>query len=323
MPVPQVDQGILLTAFRRQGQAYSGFGDPALSLSQAGLLEARGHSSRTQEAILSAHVAEENCDTLLKEGGSMLMLARCVAVLALGALYLCAQEEASPKGVHPRATPDDYAVEAQGKGAAYAASLVPVEQAKQLFAFDITGKFLVFEVAYFPKDNQWATLDTDDFVIKRGGKGDLSHVADATAVASAIQRESAPKHPESLGTSDTHVSTEAHVGYESGRNPVTGQPVHGTYSGAGVGVEQGGPPAPPASPRPGASSEDRKMLETQLRDRQLPSGKFDHAVAGYLYFPKATVKKDGSGNYVLEHLGETNSAGVSETVDLVIPAKNR
>lgn len=253
----------------------------------------------------------------------MLVLVRCAAVLAFGALYLYAQEESSPKGVHPRATPDDYAVKAQGKGAAFAASLVPVEQAKQLFAFDITGKFLVFEVAYFPKENQWATLDTDDFVIKRGGKGDLSHVADATAVASAIQRESAPKHPESLGTGDTHVSTEAHVGYESGRNPVTGQPVHGTYSGAGVGVEHGGPSAPPDSPRPGASSEDRKTLETQLRDRQLPSGKFDHAVAGYLYFPKATVKKDASGNYVLEHLGETNSAGVSETVDLVIPAKNR
>ena len=118
----------------------------------------------------------------------MLMLARSVAVLAFGALYSYAQEEASPKGVHPCATPDDYAVKAQGKG-------------------------------------------------------------------------------------DTHISTEAHVGYESGRNPVTRPLVHGTYSGAGVGVE--------------------------------PSGKFDHVVAGYLYFPKATakVKKDALGNYVLEHCG--------------------
>jgi len=39
----------------------------------------------------------------------MLMLARSVAVLAFGALYSYAQEEASPKSVHPRATPDDYA----------------------------------------------------------------------------------------------------------------------------------------------------------------------------------------------------------------------
>jgi len=73
------------------------------------------------------------------------------------------------------------------------------------------------------------------------------------------------------GKGDTHISTEAHVGYESGRNPVTRPLVHGTYSGAGVGVE--------------------------------PGGKFDHAVAGYLYFPKAKVKKDALGNHVLEHCG--------------------
>ena len=251
----------------------------------------------------------------------MLVFGRTVAVLGLSALCLCAQE-ASQRGVHPRATPDDYAVKAQGKGAAYAASLVPIEEAKHLFAFDITGKYLVFEVAYFPQDNQWTQIDTDDFVIKRGSKGDLSHGADAMAVAAAIQNENAPKRAESLGSGDTHVHTEGHVGYESGVDPVTGRRVNGTYGGGGVGVEHGGPPAPPDSPRPGGSTEDRKLLESQLRDRQLPSGKLDHAVAGYLYFPKATLKKDGN-NYVLEHLGETSAAGVSETVELVIPAKNR
>jgi len=40
MAVPQVNQGILLTACRMRGQAYSGLGGRALSLSQAGLLEA-------------------------------------------------------------------------------------------------------------------------------------------------------------------------------------------------------------------------------------------------------------------------------------------
>jgi len=232
-------------------------------------------------------------------------------------------QESTPRGVHPRATPDDYAVKVQGKDAAYAASLVPAEQVKHLFAFDITGKFLVFEVAYFPLNNQWGQIDTDDFVIKRGDKGDLTHTADASAVASAIQKDNAPKRAESLGTGDTHVYTAAHVGYESGRDPVTGRPVSGTYSGAEVGVTHGGPPAPPDAPRVGASTDDRKELESQLQDRQLPNGKFDHAVAGYLYFPKSIVKKDANGNYVLEHLGETSSTGVSEKVDLVISAKNR
>jgi hypothetical protein len=251
----------------------------------------------------------------------MLAFARSVVILALGAIFLCGQDP-QPKGVHPRATPDDYAVKATGKGATYAVSLVPAEQAKHLFAFDITGKYLVFEIAYFPQENQRAQIDTDDFVIKRGDKGDLTHGADAMAVASAIQKENAPKQTSSLG-GDTHVYTEAHVGYESGRDPVTGQRVNGTYTGGGVGVEHGGPPAPPDAPRPGGTLIDRDLLQNQLQERQLPSGKFDHAVAGYLYFPRVAVKKDGNGNYLLEHLGETNAAGVSETVELVIPGKNR
>jgi hypothetical protein len=239
----------------------------------------------------------------------------------MGALSLVAQES-TPKGVHPRATPDDYAVKAQGKSAAYAASLVHTEQAKHLFAFDITGKFLVFEVAYFPQDNHWTNLDADDFVIKRGDKGDLTHVADATAVASEIQKENAPKRAESLGTGNTQIHTEGHIGYESGRDPVTGQRVGGTYGGAGVGVEHGGSPNPPDPIRPGATPEDRRLLSAQLQDRQLPNGKFDHAVAGYLYFAKAAVKKDSNGNYILEHLGETDSLNVSEKIELVVPAKN-
>jgi hypothetical protein len=64
-------------------------------------------------------------------------------------------------------------------------------------------------------------------------------------------------------------------------------------------------------------------LETQLMDRQLPAGKFDHAVAGYLYFAKSSVKRDSGGNYVLEHLGETDSSNRSEKIELVIPGKGK
>ncbi len=193
----------------------------------------------------------------------MRLLITPVAVLVLSALCLSGQES-TPRGVHPRATPDDYAVKAQGKDAAYAASLIPAEQAKHLFAFDITNKFLVFEVAYFPLNNHWGQIDIDDFVITRGDKGDLTHTADASAVASAIQRENAPKRAESLGTDDTHVYTAAHVGYESGRDPVTGRPVSGTYTGAEVGVTHGGPSPAPDTPRAGASIDDRRELESAV-----------------------------------------------------------
>ncbi len=249
----------------------------------------------------------------------MLVFGRSSAVLALGVFCVWGQDS-RPKGVHPRATPDDYAVKAAGNGATYAVSLIPADQARHLFAFDITGKYLVFEIACFPKESQPLQVDPDDFLIKRE-KGELTHETEASAVALAIQVENSPRpHP----SSNTQVMTEAHVGYESGRDPVTGQRVGGVYEGGGVGVEHGGPDQrPPDYPRPGGTPDDRRVLETQLQERQLPTGKFDHAVAGYLYFLKSAVKRDSGGNYLLEHLGETNAAGVSETVELVIPGKNR
>ncbi len=251
----------------------------------------------------------------------MLGFARLVPLLAWSSLTLFAQDTQF-KGVHPRATPDDYAVQASGKGVTFAASLIPADQAKSLFAFDISSKYLVFEVAYFPHENQSSEILLDDFVLKRGDKGDVTRGSEAAAVAAEIQKENSPRRSSTGLGSDTQVHTEAHIGYESGRDPVTGQRVNGTYAGGGVGVEHGAP-NPPDYPRPGGSVLDRELLERQLQDRQLPAGKFDHAIAGYLYFPRAAVKKDAAGNYVLEHLGETNSTGVSETIKLAIPTKNR
>jgi hypothetical protein len=244
----------------------------------------------------------------------MLVFGRSIALLALAAICVCGQDP-HKEGVHPRATPDDYAVKASGSTAVYAASLIPADQARQLFAFDITGKYLVFEIACFPKENQPLKVDSDDFLIKRD-KGEMAHEADPAAVAVAIQTANAPRPP----SRNTEVLTEAHVAYESGRDPVTGQRVNGTYAGGGVGVEHGGPP-PPDYPRPGGMPVDRDLLEKQLEERQLPSGTFDHAVAGYLYFPRSAVKRDSTGNYLLQHLGETNAAGVSETVELAVPGK--
>ena len=209
-------------------------------------------------------------------------------------------------------------MKATGGDATYAASLVPAEQAKHLFAFDITGKYLVFELACFPGENKTVQIDADDFVIKRGDKGELTHPVEGSAVALAIQLQNLPKNP----NRNSQVYTEAHVGYESGRDPVTGQRVNGVYGGGGAAVEHGGPPPPPDYPRPGGMPQDRELLQTQLEERGLPVGKFDHAVAGYLYFPRAAVKKDDSGNYQLEHLGETNATGTSEKIELTIPTKN-
>jgi hypothetical protein len=79
----------------------------------------------------------------------------------------------------------------------------------------------------------------------------------------------------------------------------------------------GGGPVP-QFPSPGGWPQDRELLEQQLAERSLPAGRFDHPVAGYLYFPHSLLKKKAKGVYELVYLADP--AG---TVELIVPAKNR
>ena len=61
------------------------------------------------------------------------MLSRSIlsALLAGGVLWA---QDPQHRGVHPRATPDDYLARAVGPNEIYAASLLPTDQVKHLFA---------------------------------------------------------------------------------------------------------------------------------------------------------------------------------------------
>ena len=140
------------------------------------------------------------------------------------------------------------------------------------------------------------------------------------AVTAAIQKQHLPDRE----ARTTHVYTEANVGYESGVDPVTGRRVHGTYEGAGVGVANGqtsdmGPQ--PQYPTPGGLPGDRELLQRELTERGLPTGKFDHPVAGYVYFSRSEMKKDANGTYPLEYLGN-DSNGPSLATPLPVPVKS-
>ncbi len=240
------------------------------------------------------------------------MLRSSILSLLLTGGVVWAQQDAQHRGVHPRATADDYVAKAAGPNETYAASLIPVDQAKHLFAFDISGTYLVFEVACFPNADRTSQIDTDDFVVKLP-KGAFTHQSEAATVAGDIQRQNTPRR----NTGNTDVVTEASIGYSSGTDPYTGRRVSGVSTGAGVGVQHGGDHPPYADPA--GVYVDRDLLQSQLQARALPSGKFDHPVAGYLYFLKSQVKKDASGNIVLEHMGDTGAPHA----DLTIPAKSR
>ncbi len=203
------------------------------------------------------------------------------------------------QGVPPRAKADDYAAKVQVDGKVYAASLIPAKQVKRIFAFDISATYLVFEVACFADADHPSHLLREDFAVKGRLRGELTHEADPETVASVIQQQHAPEPP----SMKPDVAVGTAVGYETGTDPVTGRKVHGVYTDTAVGVGVGNESSP-RYPTPGGLPQDRELLQAQLRARSLPEGKFDHPVAGYLFFPKAGLKADANGKYPLEHLNE-------------------
>jgi len=214
-----------------------------------------------------------------------------------------------PIGVHPR-SPADYAVSAQLSGATFAASILSSDQVKHIFTADISKRYLVIEVACFPGSNASLDIHPDDFLVKTGTKGEFVHPADGVTVASVIQGKNSPPPP-----SRSTVHTEAGVGYQTGTDAY-GRRVHSVYTEAGASV---GPDTnPPPDPRPGSTPQDRQNLEYQLMDRGLGEGRATAPVAGYLYFPAASLKKSLANTYQLQYFDDTG-----KKVDLPVPAKGR
>ena len=243
------------------------------------------------------------------------------------ALFLIAAQIVSgqtrqPQGVPARSAPTDYAAHVEVGGVNYAASLLSADEVKHSFAFDISKTYVVFEVAVYPATTQKApaSLDPEGFVVQTSASGDVAHRADSVTVASVIQQKNLPPLPSSPKPA-VAVSTE--VGYESGRDPYTGQRVHGTYTDTQVAV--GKDNRPPNYPQPGGYPQDRELLEAQLWEKSLPEGKLTRPAAGYLYFPASLLKKRPGGIYRLEYLGSADqeAAGSAplEKAELQIPSK--
>lgn len=208
-------------------------------------------------------------------------------------------------GLTPRSKPEDYAVRASGGETTYAGTLLTPDQVKHIFASDISKKYLVFEVACYPQAGA-IDMHPDSFVVEAGDGKDVVRPADPMTVAARMQQKKS--NPTLPGTGDSQVTTEANIGYESGTDPYTGRRVHGTYESVGVGVGHG--PDARSSTIPPDWPQDMEALQRQLEDRAFPSGRFSHPVAGYLYYPKALLKKPGKNGYRLEYDGDPGEGAV-------------
>jgi hypothetical protein len=202
-------------------------------------------------------------------------------------------------GRPPRASSSDYPVHQETATATIAAVRVTPEQLSKDFPSDLAKKYIVVEVAIYPKDGPAFEVKSLDFTLKLGSDGGERHPDTAEDVAGMWQPHGTA-HPDLK--SNTHVTTETGVILANGQDPATGRRVNsvGTYESVGV---SNAPSQAPASTS--SSRVDADRMEALLKKWALPEGKTNSPVAGYLYFPLPAKKTKGALELQYERDGST------------------
>lgn len=207
---------------------------------------------------------------------------------AILTLALAGALAAGEPGTRPRTSAAEYPAHAFAGAVEIGAAVIPPDQVRKMFATDLSRGYVVVEVAVFPKEGGRLDLGPGDFLLRIAGTTTDARPAAPRAVAAALQRASSKDR-------DIALYPTVGVGYESGPGGYGGW-----NRGAGVGVGIGGNGQPPAS------TADRKTMETELADQQLPEKVIAAPVAGYLYFPLQAKKKNAA--YELEYRGQAGRA---------------
>ncbi len=200
----------------------------------------------------------------------------------------------------PRSSSSDYPAHQDTKNATIAAVRVTPEQLNRIFPSELSKRYIVLEVAIYPKND--AVLETPpmDFVLRLTDSE--SHPETAEEVA-AMWRPHNNAHPDI--TSKTHVDTETGVIIGHGTDPVTGRPTTnaGGYERVGVSNRDNRPNVP----YPSSGGVDADRFEAMLSKWALPEGRTASPVAGYLYFlvPKSTKAKAKAFELQYAHEGAT------------------
>ncbi len=217
-------------------------------------------------------------------GSALLVVAATVAI-------------AAPKGTVPRAAADRYSIHAERNRVGIGVILLSPEQARRQFVSDVNHCCVVAEVALYPATDKALEVSLNDFVLRMNGTEVAAKPASAKVVATALQKKAG-------STRDVTVYPSIGVGYESGGyDPATGtRRSGGVYRQAGVGVGIGG-----SDPQPASTDKDRVAMETELSEKGLPEGAASAPVAGYIYFPLTSKKKNTTLKLEYKVNGETVS----------------
>jgi len=180
-------------------------------------------------------------------------------------------------GITPRSSSSDYPVHQDIADATIAAVRVPEAQLKKNVPADFAKKYMVVEVAIYPKAGASLEVVSTDFVL-RLADGE-SHRPDTPEEVAGTWRPHNNPSPE-IGSKE-HVTTETGVIVQNGQDPNTGRKGTSVATWEGVGVDNYPTQAPPS----GSSRVDADWMEGQLAKWALPEGKITSPAAGYLYFP--------------------------------------
>jgi hypothetical protein len=215
----------------------------------------------------------------------------------------------SGDGRTPRSSSSEYPARADTPTATIAAVRVSPEQLNKTFPSDFAKKYVVVEVAIYPRDGATVEVATMDFVLRLA---DSESRPDSPDEIAGLWRPRTA-HPDV--TSKTHVTTETGVIVASGVDPNTGRRVTNTGTYEKVGVSNGGDPNRPMNYPTGGNNADADRIEAQLAKWELQDGKTSSPVAGYVYFPVAQKKSKGA--LELQYAHENASA------NLTLPAPSK
>jgi len=204
----------------------------------------------------------------------------CVAIILATATFLMAD---GPKGTEPRPAATGYPAHTEINGMAVGASLLTADQARRHFVSDVNRCCLVVEVAFYPAKDKPLNVSLNDFVLRVKDSDIAAKPSTAKVIAAGLQKKARSDR-------DVTVYPSYGVTYQSGR---TYDPVTGTTQGSGVtqttGVMVGiGNPGPNAA----STDKDRSAMEAELSEKGLPEGTTSAPVAGYVYFPISSKKKN-------------------------------
>ena len=197
---------------------------------------------------------------------------------------------ANSRGLPPRSDIRLHRAALTSDGFDLGATLLTQDQVSKTFASEVNRRFAIVEIGFYPKGNHDTELKRSDFSLRAIETDQVARAAEPLQKISQSRRMPVDVYP------------SATVGYETGSvyDPVTGRRRGGGwYSSTGVGVGAG------TQGRPPAVNHDQDAIEDQMLDKELPEGGTPKAVAGYLYFPVTSKKKDT--NYELIYDGATGT----------------